>query len=77
VTNAEKLERIVTWQGAPFVPSLTCGVDSGHRDLVGREMDGEVMLICPDCGYVQKRIPGIVFSDYAARLGEALKHAGW
>ena len=49
------------WQRSDFHP-LTCGVDSGHRSLVGQERDGRVVLVCPDCSYVQTHIPAGVLS---------------
>lgn len=33
---------------------LTCGVDSGHKNLVPRiTYEGNFFIICPTCGYIQ------------------------
>lgn len=71
MVNEEKIKRITEWQGAGFVHPLTCGVDSGHPDLVGVDVDGDVMLQCPQCHYLQRDIPAVVFSDYVSSLKEA------
>jgi hypothetical protein len=36
---------------------LTCGKDSRHAPLLAKEQDGKVILVCPDCDYVQTWVP--------------------
>jgi len=72
VTNSEILEHIATWQGLGCVHPLTCRVDGCGQNLVGREVNGEVVLVCPDCGYVQKYIPPVVLSSYTQTLRDAM-----
>jgi len=39
----------------PYMHPLTCGVDSNHKDLFPRiTYTKECLLVCADCGYVQK-----------------------
>lgn len=67
MTNEEKLAAIDFWQDeAPFHP-LTCGVQSSHEILRGREVNGEVILYCPTCADEQGWVPGIVYKAYALR----------
>jgi hypothetical protein len=72
MTNAEQIALIAKWQGAGFVHPLTCGTDSGHENLEGREIDGAVMLVCPTCGYRQAHVPGVVLSDYVDELRSSM-----
>ncbi|HTP57230.1 MAG TPA: hypothetical protein VMJ72_03100 [Candidatus Paceibacterota bacterium] len=72
MTNAEKLAHIKTWQESGVVHPLTCGADTCRQNLVGREVDGTIVLACPDCSYVQEYIPDVVLSDYAKDLRDAL-----
>ena len=62
MTNTEIIERVRKWQGRGNVHPLTCGVDSQHDDLVPVEIDGVVVLRCPTCQNIQKRIPDCVFA---------------
>ena len=59
MTNQEKIEKVNTWQTSPYIHPLTCGNDSMHADLEPKEEDGEVKLVCVDCGYTQE-IPDLV-----------------
>jgi hypothetical protein len=62
VTNQQLLEAIRKYQSCPFVHELTCGNDSqNHESLKGIEVKGKVILICPDCDYVQNWIPDFVW----------------
>ena len=51
------LERIAAHQANPYVHPLTCGMDSGHENLEGFELEGQVHLRCPTCGWVQSSLP--------------------
>ncbi|MDP3954591.1 MAG: hypothetical protein Q8Q06_04210 [bacterium] len=66
--NKRTIEKINEWQNAGFVHPLTCGKDSTHQNLIPREKNGRVILCCPDCDYVQERIPPEVLSDYVQRF---------
>ena len=59
--NKELLEAIRKYQSCPFVHELTCGNDSGHASLKGIEIQGKVVLICPDCEYRQDHVPSFVW----------------
>jgi hypothetical protein len=54
---AERLDRIAAWQATAHVHPLTCGTDSTHAELRGREIDGRVVLECLTCGRPQHYIP--------------------
>lgn len=56
--NSEQIERIAAYQGSGIVEPLTCG-QAGHRPMEGGVRNGRVVLACPDCGQVQKRIPAL------------------
>lgn len=60
--NEELIKRIKGWQSNPYVHPLTCGVDSRHEVLDAVEKDGEVILSCPTCGWVQNPLPMVVMS---------------
>ncbi len=68
-TNTQQLVAIKSWQNLGFVHELTCGddthLDQGARPVLeGIEKDGKVFLICPKCGYLQERVPYMVFAMY-------------
>ena len=48
------------WQANPDVHSLTCGNDSAHRPLEPAKQGRRVVLMCPDCDYIQTVIPQVV-----------------
>jgi len=77
-TNKELLEAIKKYQSCPYVHELTCGNDSGHSPLKGIEVRGTVMLICPDCDYMQGHVPSVVWSaeDIEIAMKKLLKDAG-
>ena len=58
--HAPIIAAVQRWQAHPFFQPLTCGVDSGHQNLVPAVMGGEVILTCLDCGYRQSHIPDLV-----------------
>lgn len=63
--NTAKLRGIEWWQEEGQFHPLTCGYNSRHELLEGREtISGEVYLECPDCGYVQGFVPGVVYDAY-------------
>ncbi len=39
---------------------LTCGNDSRHKPLLAKEENGKAVLVCEDCDYIQRSIPGCV-----------------
>ena len=61
ITNQDVLEAIRKFQSCPFVHEMTCGNDSSHESLKGIEIKGKVVLICPDCEYVQNWIPTFIW----------------
>lgn len=74
MSNEEKIQAIWYWQNkVPFHP-LTCGVQSSHAELVGQEKDGNVILVCPTCGYEQDYVPSVVYTTYENR--EELERLG-
>jgi hypothetical protein len=60
MSTAAIIVAVATWQADPSVHPLTCGNDSGHRVLYGTELQGRVILVCPDCDYQQTIIPDVV-----------------
>lgn len=59
--NVKKIRKIKEWQTSGKFHPLTCGNNSNHGILeVVQQDDGEIMLICPDCDYVQRWIPDCV-----------------
>ena len=72
--NAEKISRVNKWQqGSPDVPnspffqdynmrcySMACNNVSFFSKFKPEEVEGKVVLICPDCGFMQERIPDSV-----------------
>lgn len=60
----QRLDAIKFWQSDDMLHPLTCGVNSDHELLEGR-MDGDnVVLVCPECGYVQNFVPDVVNVHY-------------
>lgn len=59
--NKDLLEAIRKFQSCPYVHEMTCGNDSRHETLKGIEIRGKVVLICPDCDYVQNHVPDFVW----------------
>jgi hypothetical protein len=57
MTNSEIISAIELYQNIPVFHPLTCGLDSTHRELIGIEVDGDVVLKCLDCDYIQRHIP--------------------
>lgn len=60
MTIEEKITFVKEWQSGGCHP-LTCGNDSDHALLEARQVSQEVHLFCPDCDYIQEKIP---FIDY-------------
>jgi len=61
LNNRVKLEKITQWQLNPDKHPLTCGNDSSH--ILHGKVDPEtntVILVCPECDYVQETIPDVV-----------------
>ena len=52
ITNQKLIEKIAKFQGNPRMHSLTCGTCS--EELIGKEVDGVVILACEKCDYTQK-----------------------
>jgi hypothetical protein len=68
--NNDKIEAVKAWQNNTSIHPLTCGKDSKHKGLIPVEKDGEVILKCPDCGYIQKCIPDAVL-QYSQKNSES------
>jgi len=60
MTNKEKIEQIKKWQMYEHFHPLTCGNDSNHEILKPIEIEGKVILVCPQCDYKQHKIPSVV-----------------
>lgn len=60
--NKTKLSKIDQHQNNDNRHRLTCGYNSHHLPLVGKEEKGEIILVCSECAYKQKYIPEIVFN---------------
>ncbi|MBU0750516.1 hypothetical protein KKH15_03315 [Patescibacteria group bacterium] len=60
MTNAEIIERVKAWQDNPRGHPMSCDIDSEHKPLVPAEDEGSVVLVCPDCGYIQNFVPSAV-----------------
>ena len=52
--NKEKIKAILKHQQSDSFHPLTCGNDSQHLPLVPKEVDGEVILYCLECDYIQE-----------------------
>ncbi len=63
MTPKEILSKIAFFQQSDNWHKLTCGNDSQHLPLVGKEVEGKVFLKCLDCDYAQDYIPSIVFKN--------------
>lgn len=63
LTNEEIIKRINDYQNFPHVHELTCGNDSRHLPLIPFDNDGQIVLKCPTCNFIQYRIPEYVLSD--------------
>jgi len=60
-TNNQKIiDSVAALQSREDLHPLTCGKDSRHGLLEAKEVDGKVVLVCPDCDYVQTWIPGCI-----------------
>jgi len=59
MTNQEVLDSVKAYQERGDFHPLTCGNDSNHLLLVAKEIDGKVVLVCPECDYVQNWIPNV------------------
>jgi hypothetical protein len=70
-TNAELIEDVTAHQEAGIFHTLTCGNDSQHRPLQAEVRNGEVILFCPDCDYVQTHIPGLPTAAETADMLDA------
>lgn len=63
MTNDEIIEAVLRWQSSKVDHPLTCQEDGHHTKLLPVEMDGQVVLQCPACSYVERYIPEIVLKD--------------
>jgi hypothetical protein len=55
----ETMEAIRKYQNCDYLHPLTCGNDSRHALLKPIEKDGKIILVCPDCDYVQNWHPEV------------------
>jgi len=62
------IDKIEDYQKLKCMHPLTCGQRDKHPDyrgiLYGEIENGNVVLKCPNCNYVQHFIPEIIFKDY-------------
>jgi hypothetical protein len=65
------------WQRDMTPHRLTCAKDNTHRPLDATVDDQRVVLVCPDCGHRQRRIPELVLRAYerAHERGSEPEHA--
>ena len=63
MNNKEILSKIAIHQHSSNWHDLTCGNDSQHLPLVGKEVNGRVVLKCLNCDYVEDYIPSIIFKN--------------
>ncbi len=66
MTNAEIIAAVNRWQTDARLHPLTCCVGDKHRHLTPVEVEGKVILACPDCEYRQDYVPEVVLR-YAAQ----------
>jgi hypothetical protein len=60
VVTAE-VRAVRRWQSDASVYPLTCGNDRAHAPLiVSLERDHQLVLMCPDCDYVQPTLPRVL-----------------
>lgn len=68
-----QIDALAAYQACGVCHPLTCGTDSNHALLIGKERDGKVIMICPDCGYIQKMYMGIVEPYVNGDLKESME----
>lgn len=49
---------------------LTCGNDSRHKPLLAKEENGKAILVCEDCDYIQRWVPGCVMPETSSEEEE-------
>ena len=76
MTNQQIIAKVNLWQNAGFVHPLTCGKNSLHLNLVPEERDGKVVLVCPNCDYVQDWVPDHVLTNYVEAVQAAINREG-
>lgn len=57
------IKRIKLYQNNPVFHLLTCGTNSQHDRLEPTLKDENIVLICPDCDYVQENIPDYFYYE--------------
>lgn len=65
-TNEAMLDVLARLQADPKLHPLTCPKDSKHPLLRGEERNGEVVLVCLSCDYVQTDLPFAALGAFAA-----------
>lgn len=70
-TPEEIVRDVAAHQEAGIFHPLTCGNDSTHGLLQAEIRDGVAVLTCPDCDYVQERIPDLPTEDETADMQDA------
>lgn len=65
--NQSILSKTEQHQNNSNLHPLTCGYNSSHPPLVGKEIDGKVILVCTQCHYTQKNIPEYIIEHPIAR----------
>lgn len=69
MTNEEIINKINQWQNTGFVHQLVCpNHETADHNLVPKELDGKVVLVCSDCDYIKASIPDVVLSDHIDRM---------
>jgi hypothetical protein len=70
MSNAEIIAAVNRWQTDLRLVPLTCCVGTKHRHLVPSEVEGQVILTCPDCDYRQDHIPDVVLRFAASQTAD-------
>lgn len=60
MTNAQIIAAVYRWQSDPRLVPLICCVGSKHRNLQPIQVEGQVILVCPDCDFRQDYVPDVV-----------------
>jgi hypothetical protein len=55
--NEGIIKKVQQWQAFPYVKPLVCKRDPRHAKLEPKERRLQVVLQCPDCGYIQYNVP--------------------
>lgn len=69
MSNAEIVAAVNRWQTDARLVPLTCCVGTKHRNLRPIEVNGRVMLACPDCDFRQD-VPDVVLKSATGKTAD-------